>query len=961
MEVDLLAPLSFPPGPKPREAAEWLGRFETETDLRDHMMRILEEQSPAAQLAKEKVAKYVAAEILPALQSGSALVKKRSDIEDVFSPKCDLCEKFLAALGGEVPSDKLDTTSPAAALNCMLSKAAPHEPSAAKSDQERLKSLLEAGGCQSEAMAELVLERLQAHMQALRVGIDDCRALGDPEKPYEDASADAANLHAVLRKQLADKSWRPLKLSDSIETEHGSLIRSVDKLYDEFRDEFQQLKLKFPEVIVVGSESVGKSSLLEKIAGMAFFPRGENVTTRLGFRLRLHHCTPKEMDERKKGRVAVSVSGKEVLMRFDDEPEYMASVEQARARVEAENAKVQALRVGVVDREIILNLYSNDFPELTLLDLPGIIRARGPNDPEDIHKTCEKIVRSKIRNPDAIILAVLNAREGIRGAAEGIRLVQEEKAERRTLAVLTCIDRCDHADDIAAVMRQEKDRELPRLGHHYHACIGRDTKRNAAGERAAPDDNAAFLAAISATPIDMPAAELLLRGDRVSEAVLAAALTDVDKRATTAAQPAAELEGMRATIRAKLEETGPTRTSSRHATSRRRRRARLPALSRASKWSGRLIRVCWTLRLGPTLDLAPSRALSERLSQLLTEHISNVWSPKMRKMIAKKQEDVQRRISACGVEPPTEDATARAAFATQLVQATLGLLNQKQILKDSVGALVARVSGTMKWDQCASDARTALGTRALDFGKVGATVTTAPFLTAVEVALQTTNKEHPLHLRRFTFFAQWLKHAFGAEVSRRQELIRVDLENLLTALAPEVKVVDDEFQEPKLCRALIDTLPRLIHRHLGSSFFAALPGMLKPPPAELKLLVVESEKHVELREHKKRLHKALEEVSKELVRYGDGPPRPEPNADHLCPISRELMREPVTASDGHVYERASIERWIKEKTKGNKTVPVRSPKTGEPLESIKLIPAHMVRSQIIEWLEKYGIKDEPED
>ena len=109
MEVDLLAPLSFPPGPKPREAAEWLRRFETETDLRDHMHRILEEQSPAAQFARKYVGKYVAAEILPALQSGSALVKKRSDIEDVFSPKCDLCEKFLAALGGEVPSARSST------------------------------------------------------------------------------------------------------------------------------------------------------------------------------------------------------------------------------------------------------------------------------------------------------------------------------------------------------------------------------------------------------------------------------------------------------------------------------------------------------------------------------------------------------------------------------------------------------------------------------------------------------------------------------------------------------------------------------------------------------------------------------------------------------------------------------------------------------------------------------------
>ena len=84
--------------------------------------------------------------------------------------------------------------------------------------------------------------------------------------------------------------------------------------------------------------------------------------------------------------------------------------------------------------------YSQEFPDLTLLDLPGIIRARGPNDPKDICKTCEKIVRSKIQNPDAIILAVLNAREGIRGAAEGIRLVQEEvRRQPRCLDLLPCV------------------------------------------------------------------------------------------------------------------------------------------------------------------------------------------------------------------------------------------------------------------------------------------------------------------------------------------------------------------------------------------------------------------------------------------------------------------------------------------------------------------------------------------
>ena len=33
-------------------------------------------------------------------------------------------------------------------------------------------------------------------------------------------------------------------------------------------------------------------------------------------------------------------------------------------------------------------------------------------------------------------------------------------------------------------------------------------------------------------------------------------------------------------------------------------------------------------------------------------------------------------------------------------------------------------------------------------------------------------------------------------------------------------------------------------------------------------------------------------------------------ADFFCPISLELMRDPVMAYDGHSYERAAIERWF---------------------------------------------------
>ncbi|KAG7227522.1 hypothetical protein INR49_005337, partial [Caranx melampygus] len=53
--------------------------------------------------------------------------------------------------------------------------------------------------------------------------------------------------------------------------------------------------------------------------------------------------------------------------------------------------------------------------------------------------------------------------------------------------------------------------------------------------------------------------------------------------------------------------------------------------------------------------------------------------------------------------------------------------------------------------------------------------------------------------------------------------------------------------------------------------------------------------------------------------------------EFLCPITRELMKDPVIAADGYSYERESIESWIRGK---NKT----SPMTNLPLQTTLLTP-----------------------
>eukprot|EP00250_Pteridium_aquilinum_P001727 c11933_g1_i1 orf=280-1461(-) len=68
-----------------------------------------------------------------------------------------------------------------------------------------------------------------------------------------------------------------------------------------------------------------------------------------------------------------------------------------------------------------------------------------------------------------------------------------------------------------------------------------------------------------------------------------------------------------------------------------------------------------------------------------------------------------------------------------------------------------------------------------------------------------------------------------------------------------------------------------------------------------------------------------------------------------CPISLEVMKDPVTLSTGHTYDRANIEKWLRA---GHKTCPV----TMIPLQDASLIPNVIVRRLIQAWCADNGWK-----
>ncbi|NWR99686.1 WSDU1 protein, partial [Motacilla alba] len=65
--------------------------------------------------------------------------------------------------------------------------------------------------------------------------------------------------------------------------------------------------------------------------------------------------------------------------------------------------------------------------------------------------------------------------------------------------------------------------------------------------------------------------------------------------------------------------------------------------------------------------------------------------------------------------------------------------------------------------------------------------------------------------------------------------------------------------------------------------------------------------------------------------------------EFLCPITRELMNDPVIATDGYSYEREAMENWLSNRRS--------SPMTNLPLHSLMLTPNRTLKMAISRWLE----------
>ncbi|GMI72897.1 plant U-box 17, ARABIDOPSIS THALIANA PLANT U-BOX 17 [Hibiscus trionum] len=74
--------------------------------------------------------------------------------------------------------------------------------------------------------------------------------------------------------------------------------------------------------------------------------------------------------------------------------------------------------------------------------------------------------------------------------------------------------------------------------------------------------------------------------------------------------------------------------------------------------------------------------------------------------------------------------------------------------------------------------------------------------------------------------------------------------------------------------------------------------------------------------------------------------------DFCCPISLDLMTNPVIISTGQTYDRSSIVRWMEE---GHCTCP----KTGQMLNHTRLVPNRALKNLIMQWCTAHNVQYDP--
>lgn len=212
----------------------------------------------------------------------------------------------------------------------------------------------------------------------------------------------------------------------------------MDRLTESNVDDYIDL----PMIAVMGDTSSGKSSLLSNIS-LVDLPSADSLTTRCPIMLKMHNAASRS--------ACVKVSWKETEgAEFAERKiveENWDSITGAIADAQAHIIKISGKEVS---RDIVsVEVYGPHCENLTLIDLPGIVRTAGRQESATLAEDIQGLMNDYLSNTRCVILAVLPCNVDFHNSQILAEARKVDPDTKRTIPVLTKPDLIDDGGEMS--------------------------------------------------------------------------------------------------------------------------------------------------------------------------------------------------------------------------------------------------------------------------------------------------------------------------------------------------------------------------------------------------------------------------------------------------------------------------------------------------------------------------------
>lgn len=292
-----------------------------------------------------------------------------------------------------------------------------------------------------------------------------------PKEPKGAATgAAAATTAAFGYDQSEEEDSRPEKQAAD-DDQMMVLTRKMIEIRNILQTVGQSGSLTLPSIVVIGSQSSGKSSVLEAIVGHEFLPKGSNMVTRRPIELTLVN-TPNAQAEY--GEFPALGLGK-----ITDFTSIQRTLTDLNLAVPDKDC--------VSDDPIQLTIYSPNVPDLSMTDLPGYIQVAGHDQPPELKQKINDLCDKYIQPPN-VILAISAADVDLANSTALRASRRVDPRGERTIGVITKMDLVDPERGYNVLT----DKKYPlRLG--YVGVVSRIPSTNALFSRGSGNITSAIL------------------------------------------------------------------------------------------------------------------------------------------------------------------------------------------------------------------------------------------------------------------------------------------------------------------------------------------------------------------------------------------------------------------------------------------------------------------------------------